>query len=159
MPRPRICPIGRLLVVRAYRSVCQRDRSRQAGLSAHDAGRVPLARQVFRQGYVPRTIAMLGAVAEADLDFTRQSDHELPARRVVPVREVAGLGRPEHYALGVLQGRELRMRGGVELLDVGLAILAGVQPNHVAHAGPPRAGSPARTSAAAAAVPIVLLFD
>src|SRR5262249_61548718 len=105
-----------------------------AGLPARGAGRVPLALKVFRRGPGPRPVAMVGAAAEADLAFARQRDHELPARRVVPIREVAGLGRPEHDALGVLQCRELRVRGEVELLDVSLAILAGVQPNEVAHA-------------------------
>src|SRR5215472_14121679 len=73
MPSPRICPMRRLLlVVGRCRSVCQRDRGRQAGLLAHDAGRVPLARQVLRQGHVPRPITMLRSVAEADFDFTRR---------------------------------------------------------------------------------------
>src|SRR5262249_40102281 len=121
------------------------------GLLTHDAGRVPLAREVFRQRDVSRAVSMLGAVAEADLHFACQGYHELSARRVVPVRKVAGLGRPEHDALGALQGRELRVRGEIRLLVVGLAILAGVQPNEVAHVRPPRAGSPARTSAGPAA--------
>src|SRR5438094_2201565 len=90
---------------------------------------------------------MLGAVREPDLDFARQRDHELPARGVVPVREVAGLGRPEHDALGALKRRELRMGGEVQLLDMGLAVLAGVQANDMAHLGPPRAGSPRQSVA------------
>src|SRR5262245_21833370 len=116
MPRPRIWPM----------SVSQRDRGGQSRLVANDSGRVALAREVFGQGHVARAVAVHGAVAETDLDFAGQGDHELAARRVVPVDEVAGLRRAKDDALRRLQGAELRMGGQIQLLDVRLAVFAGV---------------------------------
>src|SRR2546425_6355380 len=126
MPRPRIWPMGPPLL-----SVGQRDGNRQSRLIADHARRVAFAREVFGQSHVTGTVAMHGAVAQADLDFAGQGDDELPARRVVPVGEVAGLRRAEHDALGRLHGRQLRVRGEIQLVDVGLAVFPGIEPNHV----------------------------
>ena len=76
---------------------------------------------------MPRPKAVYTAVSKADFYLTRQGDDELPTRRIVPIREVTGLGGPKDNAFGSLESGQLWMGGEVELFDMRLAICTSVQ--------------------------------
>src|SRR5438128_7771720 len=102
--------------------LCQRDRRGHAALVAEDARGVTLARGVLDQARVAGAEDMLGPVAQPDLELAGEDDHELSARRRVPV-DVATDRPVAERDLGRGQaGRPLLGLGQIDRLDVRLPV-------------------------------------
>src|SRR5262245_49797185 len=106
----------------------QRDGRRHAGLIAVHTRRVTSTRRVFDEPRIARTEDGLRAVAQADLELTRQNDDELAARRRMPVEEPSDRILTECNLCRCEAFRPVRRLREVDLLDVGLSISSGVQP-------------------------------
>src|SRR5215813_7031318 len=117
----------------------ERNGGRHARHVAVHLGRMALARGVLDQTSVTRAENVLGAVAQPDLELAGEDDHELPPRCRVPVLEVPRRALPE----GDLRGGEalgpIGSLGEGNWLDVGLAVVAGVE-SEQGHGDPPRVG-------------------
>src|SRR5512145_2453684 len=100
----------------------------EARLVAVDARGVPPPGGVLHEPRVAGAEDVLGSVAEPDLELTGKDDHELAPRGGMPVDEVADRALAERD----LGGREpLGPRGRprqINWLNVGLPVLAGVEP-------------------------------
>src|SRR4026208_2033188 len=118
---------NRILVAMAL-LLRERDSGGQTRCPAVDAGGMARAGGVLDQPRVAGAEEVLGAIAQPDLELAREDDHELPARRGMPVDEVADRALPKRN----LGGREPLgpRRGSLEIdrLDVGLPVGAGVEP-------------------------------
>src|SRR5437660_3152522 len=110
------------------RRLRQRNGRGHADLVAGDGRGVSLARRVLDEAGVPRAEYVLRAVAQTDLELPGEDDHELTARRGVPVEELpSGPLAKRDLARGKpLEPIGLRLE--VDRLDVRLLIRARVQP-------------------------------
>ncbi len=112
-----------------------------SGFVADDLGGMPPPGQVIGQENVARIEGPLAAVAEADLSLSFQKDDILATQRGVPVRwppggHAAELGPGGGAHRGQLEIGHLLV-GQFQLLEVGLPILSGVDPDHL-HRNSPR---------------------
>ncbi len=102
-----------------------------ARLVAHGSRRMALAGQVFGEDAFAGAESVYRAVAEADLDGALQRNHELAARRVMPVHEGARLDAAEDDAVGLLHRRLLahpaRRKWDLEFFEVRLPVGSRVQ--------------------------------
>src|SRR5437899_7406323 len=110
------------------RRLRQRNGRRHADLVAEDACGVSVAGRVLDEASVTRAEYVLRAVAQADLELPGEDDHELTARRGVPVEKLPGgpLAKRDLARGKPLQPIGLRLE--VDRLDVRLLIRARVQP-------------------------------
>src|SRR5262249_49678922 len=99
-----------------------------ADLGAEHARGVPLARRVLDEPGITGTEHVLRAIAQADLELTRENDHKLPAGGRVPVQELAGRPFSERDLARGETFQPVGLRLEIDLLDVGLLIGARVQP-------------------------------
>src|SRR5215510_2449239 len=104
----------------------QRDGRRHTDLVADDARGVPLARRVLDEPRVARSKHVLGAVAQADLELSGENDHELTARRRVPVEKLPGGPLAERDLAGGEPLEPVGLRFELDPLDVRLLVGARV---------------------------------
>src|SRR5204863_9017212 len=95
---------------------------------ADDPRGVALAGRVLDQPCVAGAEHVLGAVAQADLELPLQDDHELPARRRVPVEEAADRPHAERDLRGRQSLEPVGLLVDVDRLDAPLPVGAGVEP-------------------------------
>src|SRR6266536_170177 len=101
---------------------------------------VPLPRGVLDQPGVAGAEDVLGAVAQPDLEPTRENDDELTARGRMPVLEVPGRAFPEGYLRGGQPLAPIRSLGQGNGLDMGLPVGACIKPEQRHDCRPPRVG-------------------
>src|SRR5713101_5227533 len=112
-------------------SIRERNRDCDPRLVAHGPRRMALAGQVFGEDAFAGAESVYRAVAEADLDRALQRNHELAARRVMPVHEGARLDAAEDDAVGLLHRRlfahPARRKRDLEFFEVRLPVGSRVQ--------------------------------
>ena len=84
---------------------------------------------VFHQSRISRAVAERGPITESDLDLAAKGDDVLPARRRMPVDEMAWRPFPEVDRLGGLRVTQFRMIGQAGFFDVRLAVVSRVERN------------------------------
>src|SRR4029453_17065303 len=117
------------------------DRGRHARHVPVDFRGVPLPRGVLDEPGVTGAEDVLGSVAQPDLQLARENDHELPARRRMPVLEIPDRALPEGYLGGGQPLAPVRGLGQRDGLDMGLPVGAGIEPEQWRGGIPPRVGA------------------
>src|SRR5262245_37846006 len=118
---------NKILLMRLASLLREGNRRGQTRLIAVHAGGVTAARRVLDQSRVAGPEDVLRAIPEPDLELTGEDDHELTARRRVPVDEAAD----RVLAVRDLRGRQalapLGSLGELDRVDVRLAVSPRVQ--------------------------------